>query len=158
MNKILAIAFLLVSALAIGFATSGATHPSAGTFAGPRVIAKVNLTNQTSAIPTTTLFTAPETGLYRVSGYLTMTTPVIGGSYSWIVPLTWNDDAGTETAFFAAIGTASVPPQDFAGNANGTPDSTFVIRVLAGTPVTFYSYTGIAGGTYALFMVAERLD
>lgn len=151
MNKVLAMAVLVFAILAISFATSG---PNAT--AGPRVVAKVNLTNQTMAIPTTTIFTPPESGLYRASAYMTMTTSVNSGSY-WTLPLNWTDDSGGEQAFLSELPLSSTPPGDYGISPAGDPNCTIVFRALAGTPVTYYVYGG-PGGTYALFITIERLD
>jgi hypothetical protein len=71
MNKTLCVMVVLLGgALALSFGSASTA------FVGPRVIAKVGLVDQTTGIPTTTLITVPETGLYRASAYMTMTTPV----------------------------------------------------------------------------------
>ena len=151
MNKALAVAVLLLAALALAFAASNTPLVN---FAGPRVIARVNLTNQTAKIPTTTIFTPPQSGLYRASAYMMMTTPVSGGD--WVVLLSWNDEVGAENTFLAQLDTGAVPPQDYA-EPLGTPDCTVVFRALAGIPVTYQVY-GTPAGTYSLFIVVERLD
>src|SRR5258708_17181178 len=97
MNKALAVAVLLLAALALAFAASNTPVVN---FAGPRVIAKVNLTHHTAKIPTTTIFTPPQTGLYRASAYMMITTPVSGED--WAVPLSCNAEVGAEK---------TVPPQ-----------------------------------------------
>ncbi len=77
-NKTLAVAVVLLGALAVGLATN---QSAPTTFLGPRVVATVNLTNQTESIPTTTIFRPPVSGLYRASVYMTNTVPG-NGAYS----------------------------------------------------------------------------
>jgi len=149
MNKALAVAVILLGALAIGFATN---NTPAGTFAGPRVIAKVALTNQTANIPITTIFNVPATGVYRVSAYLTQ--PVLGNNgYSWELAFGWTDDSGAEWVGLL-YDNGQPPPQDYAvPEAVSVP---FTFSAVAGTPVTYQVY-GNAGGTYEVYLVVERL-
>jgi hypothetical protein len=154
LNKTVAVCVVLFAVLALSFATNRSAVPS-GTLAGPRVIARVNLTNQTATIPTTTIFTPQQTGLYRASAYMNMTTPVSGGL--WAVLLNWNDDVGAESTFLAQLDTGASPPQDYGSSGTGVPDCTVIFRGLAGTPVTYQVY-GTPAGTYSLFIVVERLD
>jgi hypothetical protein len=151
MNRILAATVLLLVALAIGFARDVSDAP-----AGPRVIARISLANQTAAIPTTTVFTPADSGLFRASAYMTMTTPGTGGAY-WVLPLNWTDDAGEETTFLAQLPVSSVPPQDYGLSLGGEPNCTVVFRAVGGMPVTYSVYAGNRG-TYALFMTIEKLD
>src|ERR1700730_7883111 len=73
MNKTLCAVALLMGTLALTGSQSAAV-PAAPT--SPPIIARVKLANQTAAIPTTTIFTPAQTGLYRISLYLTQTIAV----------------------------------------------------------------------------------
>ena len=154
MNRTLAVSLLLLAALAIGFATNNSTSAPPGSFFGPRVVAKVSLTNQTAAIPTTTIFTPAQTGLYRVSVVTVMTTPGTDGNL-WNVMFNWTDDAGAEQTWLAQLFDYSTPPNDYP--VNGYTQNPWTFRANAGTPVQYWVY-GAASGTYDLFLVVERLD
>jgi len=151
MNKALAVAVLLLGTLAIGFATNVSNAP-AGTFAGPRVIAKVALTNQTANIPTTTILNVPATGVYRASAY--MTQPTVGTIYgAWDLSLSWTDNSGPEAVGLLST-TQQPPPNDYA--TPGAVSVPFTFSAVAGTPVTYEVY-GSDGGTYEVYVVIERL-
>lgn len=159
MNKTLAVAVLLLGALAIGFATNSDSVVKTST--GPRIVARVKLTNKTAPVPDSILFTPTQSGLFRISVYMTVTVPTtnsLGGG--WYVPLTWTDDAGTEQLTIAGIANTSVPPQDNSTSGNtGNPNYNPVIWADAGTPVTYSVVSeGTMGGTYEMFMVAEQLE
>jgi hypothetical protein len=120
----------------------------------PQVVQRVALIGQTGAIPTTTLFTPSQKGLYRVSVYMTTTNLEGGqGSYSWV--LNWTDDAGAEIANFYFL--SNSPPPTAWGYTGGSdsPGGVATIEALGGQPIT-YSING-SGETYSLYMVVERL-
>jgi hypothetical protein len=158
MNKTLAVAVLLLGVLAISFATN---NPTSGFkyFGGPRIVAKVKLTNRTASVPDSILFTPTQSGLYRISVYMSMTAPASGGA--WQTSLSWTDDAGAEQlGAIAGIYNSAVPPTDYSTDGReGTPNLNPTIWAVAGAPVT-YSVTGIGtvGGAYEMFMVAEQLE
>src|SRR5215467_14162580 len=73
--------------------------------ATPQIIRRVELTNQTAPIPTTTLFTPSHNGLYRVSSYMTLTSGDSRGRDVgvWDLSLDWTDDAGAEAAPYVLL-------------------------------------------------------
>src|SRR5690348_14542890 len=88
--SLLFVAFGLMAARSAGVADS---LP-----ATPQIIQRVNLPDQTAPIPTTTLFTPTQGGLYRISAYMTASGELNGG---WTLSLQWRDDfaaEGTDTA------------------------------------------------------------
>jgi len=129
------------------------THPQV-----PKIIAKVALTGQTAAIPTTTIFTPTQTGLYRISAYLTVTQPGTG-SDAWNLYLGWADAAGSElfTSNIAAIQNNATPPNAYVNNVYG-PGDTMIIEAVVGTPVTYQVFTSFPSGTYSLYITAELLE
>ncbi len=150
MYKVPCVAVLLLGTFALTGRNSAATQ--ATTFTSPQIAAKGRLLNQTGAIPTTTIFTPPQTGLYRFSAY--STGPL--GSYSgyWYINLFWTDDFGaesnTELMQCACGGYGSV----------GWPSGTVgTFEAIAGQPVS-YSVTssGATGGSYSLYYTIERLE
>jgi hypothetical protein len=131
----------------------------------PRVVAKVSLTGQTAAIPTTTIFTPKANGLYRISAYGAMTTPVSENAASWSVSFGWTDDAGAEGPVdLMVIQDWAAPPLAF-GFCSFAPSGGFtspgcllVVRDVAGQPLTYSVGTyNNPGGTYELFITVEQL-
>ena len=142
---------------------------TASTFAyvvAPTIVARIALVNQTAAIPTTTLFTPTSDGLYRISAYGAITTPVSPNGANWSVFFGWTDEAGMEGSGEPLVIIADFnTPQNAYGvctqGANGTQSPAgcvLVVRSLAGKPLT-YSVTAefAAGGTYELFITVEQL-
>ena len=125
--------------------------------ATPQIIRRVELTNQTAPIPTTTLFTPSHNGLYRISMYLTGTS----GDAGWAGYLTWSDDAGFEdTSVRGVIATSGGPPPQAWGTSYGeTPGSVSIIEAVAGQPVSYNVIIQNAdtSGTYSLYIIVERL-
>jgi hypothetical protein len=163
MNKTLAVAILLFGVLAISFGTNNSVNPQ--TFPGPHVVATTTVINQTTAIPTTTIFTPQHTGLYRISSYMATTTPGTLDSGYWVLWLGWTDEAGAEIMAPLELRGVVVAPYDYGftpsiGDANAFPGggSSFVVRAIAGTPVTYAVTNGGTNGTYEVFLVVERLE
>jgi hypothetical protein len=155
MNKALAVAVLLIGAFVLGFATNN-TGVSDDHFREPHVIAKVDLTNQTAGIPTTTIFTPTHTGLYRLSNAMTMSTPVPNSNGQWTLFLNWTDEGGMETAFLAQLSDSATPPQDYP--TPGLGENPIIFKALAGTPVSYQVFSDFGAGTYAISFVVERID
>jgi hypothetical protein len=130
---------------------------------GPAIIAHVKLVNQTAPIPSTTIFTPSQNGLYRLSAYATITTPAQSDSSYWTFSFDWTDDSG-QTAFggngvlYPTSGNGVAGPFGWANVAGFGP--TIVFEAKAGLPVT-YSMTlnGPADASvYALYFTVERLE
>ena len=165
MNKTLAVAALLFGVLAIGFGTNNSASPP--TFPGPHVVATTTVINQTAAIPTTTIFTPQHSGLYRISSYMATTTPGTLDLGYWVLWLGWTDEAGAEIMAPLELRGVVVAPYAYGfttsiGDANSFPGpgggSSFVVRAIAGTPVTYAVTNGGTNGTYEVFLVVERLE
>jgi hypothetical protein len=149
MHKTLCIAVLL-STLAL---TSGGKPADASptTPPSPVIVARVGLLNQTAAIPQTTVFTPTQSGVYRVSPYLALTTKPNDGF--WYFDVYWTDEGGTRSAsqMLSLSG-------DYGRDPNGSVVGSFTFRAIAGQPVSYgVSTCCSAGGTYELFFVVERL-
>jgi hypothetical protein len=80
----------------VKFGTPKTAYQDRDICAGVPIVASVQLTNLTSSLPQTTLFTPSQNGLYRVSPYMVITVPVSTGLGSWQFYLNWADDAGQE--------------------------------------------------------------
>jgi hypothetical protein len=154
MLKTLRIAVLLVPMFAVA-----QSSPS------PQIVAKAKLSHQTASIPTTTIYTPAQTGLYRLSVYATLlSTGGATGSY-WSFNLAWADDVGPQVIDSFLVGYDLTPPGQFVqlwnsgfNIAMGGPVTTFEAK--AGQPIT-YSVTqpnGSDGSAYSLYYTLERLE
>ena len=135
----------------------------------PAIFVQVTLNGQTGPIAPTTLFTPPSDGLYRISSYGVVTTP--NATYGlWDVQLNWTDESGAElcSSFLACalMQLTSDPVETHFGGQVGlqgpyTPNNTAVIRVKAGTSVTYSVVAdpsgNPSGSTYDLFITVEQL-
>jgi hypothetical protein len=150
MNKTFAVAVLLICAFVFGFATNSTDAPT-GT-AGPRVVAKVALPNQSANIPTTTIFTPQQSGLYRASIYMEQTVPATDGNF-WSFRLDWTDDAGAQELVPLLLNDSGQPA--FAYEGGGGENDSWTFRAIAGNPVRFSVEGG--SGTYEVYLTVERL-
>jgi len=121
----------------------------------PRIVAKIHLTGQTSAIPTTTILTPKKNGLFRISAYSSITAPGCNDGGAWDLIFGWADDAGAEQTPFLEppflLGCGWVPPYDHI-------TITLAVRDNAGMPLTYSVANGDAtGSTYELFITIEQL-
>lgn len=128
-----------------------ALYNGLGTVSGgvPAEYAQANLTGQTAGIGSTTLFTAPSAGVFRVSVYHLCTTAGTSGTLATTIG--WNDGSAAHTISPAAnVALAAV------GNfAQGTA----YLRVAAGQAITYSTTLTGVGGTpqYSLFIRVEAL-
>lgn len=115
----------------------------------PCVVASVSLTNQTQPLPSTPIFTPTNSGIFRISAYLS-TSKTNNPFASWTVSLGWTDD----------IGPRQSGPKAFQ-NASTAGIGTFVVQSLGGQPLFFRtrSDSGASGSLrYNLFIVVEQLE
>jgi hypothetical protein len=108
----------------------------------PRIVATVNLRNQTSQITNRMLLTPRRDTTYRVSGYITAAS---GGD--WILGVRWTDQYGDQGC-----------GQNNPCNGNGSAEQFLgiTVRDIAGAPLAF-STTGRGSGPYDVFLVVEEL-
>ncbi len=123
----------------------------------PQIVAKAKLSHQTATIPTTTIYTPAQTGLYRLSIYATLLTTVENSQSQWNVYAQWTDDAVTQyqNVLFSQNSLGSfVFPQV----ANYGPSITFESK--AGTPISYFvtQSNGADGTSYSLYYTLERLE
>jgi hypothetical protein len=157
--------FLAVFAFMSGSQPAGASAPT--NYASPQIVARCKLVNQTAPIPTTTIFTPLQTGLYRLSVYATVLNSGVTGS-QWNFDLTWTDDQGQQNIPSLLWSYDLNPPGQFWQGQNLTVSSSpvpvggpaTVFEAKAGTSIT-YSVTlaGETDGTaYSLYYTLERLE
>jgi hypothetical protein len=162
-NKLAVLAASLVASFALAFAVYSA-ESNTNNPRPPQVVASVRLTNQTQPLPTTTIFNVRETGLYRISSYIAMTTPG-AFDYGWSLCLGWTDEAGLEQApEYSVVYARQSAPFSYGspfitGNGLTVAQPVFPIEAIAGTPISYAVTPFLQGdGTYELFMTVERLQ
>lgn len=146
------------SELAVNFAGKIATYGSIATVANgvPSELAKVDLTAQTADKGVTTLYAVPATGagIYRVSGYIAVTTVDAASSTLPSIVIAWTDaDNSTAQSF-------TLTPTN-AGNVLTTlQQGLMVVNAKASTNIQ-YSTSGYASGAtpmaFALHLKLEAL-
>jgi len=133
------------------------------TVVSPAIVAKGKLLKQTNTIPTTTLYTPKQTGLFRLSIYGVLLT---GNGYggTWFVNVGWTDDFGPEAVnsliggtvfYYGQFDQLNLLP---AGSPLGGPVLTF--EAIVGQPITYSvtSNVNMGGSSYSIYYVLERLE
>jgi hypothetical protein len=161
MYKTLTVAALLLAAFAF---TSGSRSADASpvTAISPPIVARGKVLNQTAPIPTTTIFTPTQSGLYRLSVYGTITQGSGAGTSFWIYSPAWIDDSGLLQNSANGILESN---NDGAGsflltNSGFSLGATITLEAKAGTPIT-YSVTQVGppdNSAYSLYYTLERLE
>jgi hypothetical protein len=159
MYKTLALAILLLPTLTLAQEAKPAPIP----LTQPQIVAKGKLPNQTAPIPTTTIFTPTQTGLYRLSVYATISKADLNSGSFWNYQPSWTDDSGVlQQAVALVLGSGSLLGQ-FTMSDNAVLQyggTTLPIEVKAGTPIT-YSMTQQGppdNSAYSLYYTLERLE
>jgi hypothetical protein len=128
----------------------------------PPIVAHGKLTNQTSTIPTITIFTPAQTGLYRLSIYATISKPDPGSGSDWIVNVGYTDDSGQGQPLGDLLYAYNAYPGEFSiqNFIEGTGGPTVTLEAEGGTPIT-YSVTENGppdNSAYSLYYTLERLE
>jgi hypothetical protein len=156
MYKTLCVAAILLATIVF---TSGnnAVHASAPTMSSPVIVASGSLVNQTGPIAKTEIFTPTQTGLYRLSAYMTLTHKV-SVQNTWQFNLSWTDDAGVEESGVVDMFTNQLPPNAWS-YSNVFPPA---FEAVAGQPISYQvalgKGTGTNGGVYSLYYTIEQLQ
>jgi hypothetical protein len=161
MYKSICVVVVMLAAFAFmsGSKPAGASAPIS--YASPQIVARGKLLNQNAPIPTTTILTPTQSGLYRLSVYGTVTTSTCSGSY-WSLNPEWTDDSGvlgSENGVLQSNGDClgpfvSVVSYDYLTGA------TVTFEAKGGTAIT-YSVSQIGspdGSAYSLYYTLERLE
>jgi hypothetical protein len=118
----------------------------------PCVVAATSLTNQTQAIPPTTLLTPTTEGTFRINVYLTTGDGTNGGLH-WDVFLRWVDGIRARNTDLSAL-----------TDQTNVPFGTIVVHNVAGQPLEYRTAVGAgtphegASRRYDLFLVVEQLQ
>lgn len=155
MYKTLCVVAILLATIVF---TSGnnAVHASTPTITSPVIVASGSLQKQTGPIAKTGIFTPTQTGLYRLSVYMTQTAPSANDAV-WEFFLTWTDDAGNELAGTIGVNATQKPPNAW-GSGAFYPE---VFEAVAGQPVSYEVFLGNGfrkGGTYSFYYTIEQLQ
>ncbi len=130
-------------------------------FPSPKIVATGKVLNQTEQIPIKTIFTSPQTGLYRLSVYATLVKADPNSQANWCFSPLWTDDSGTiswQTSIFLCAAGNSIGPFQFEGS-NTLGGAALVFEAKAGTLIT-YSVTQTGppdSSAYSLYYTVERL-
>jgi hypothetical protein len=103
--------------------------------APPQIVRRVELTNQTAPIPTTTLLTPSHNGLYRVSSYISTTDNPLW----WPRRINWTDDVGPQMTVFGTFG------------------NEIFIEAVAGQPISYAVDPNGGQAPYSLYITLERV-
>jgi hypothetical protein len=158
MYKALCVALFLLPTFALSQEGRPASGP-ASMITSPVIVAKGKAPHQTAAIPTTTLLTPAQDGLYRISAYATLTKVGIANSGSWTFSLWWTDDAGPQTEEFVLDGSFNLRGP-FLNDYNFYGGAVRVFEAKAGSPITYnLAEDGVSDGSeYSLYYTLERLE
>ena len=165
MYKTLCVAALLLPTFALA---QGSKSPTTTPFSSPLIVAKGKLLNKTVTIPTTTIFTPTQAGLYRLSVYATLTTAATGNAGHWSVNIFWTDNSFVpQSAFSILYGQDSIGSQfsqlgnvGLLGQGIFMGGTTTIIEDESGQPIS-YSVTQDGGpdnSAYSLYYTLERLE
>jgi hypothetical protein len=149
---------LLIAATCFAQGRRQHTSDSKATPYTPLVVATVHLTKQSDPIPPTAIFTPTQSGLFRVSMYMTQTAPQASGL--WALHIAWTDDAGVERTYQPMILLQADAHSPSAwGSYDGAPGSVVVIQAVAGQVIE-YQVSGEhpTNGAFSLYMVVEQLE
>jgi len=159
MYKTVGVAALLVGLLVLTGRNSSAA-PAA--FTSPVIVAEGKLLNQTTPIPTTTIFTPPQTGLYRLSVYSFVSTADSSSRLGWNYTLNWTDDAGAESSNnILDVNSNAAPPLAWAsvGAFGASPGCVATFEAIARVPVTYSFLRNDADNSaISLYWIVERLE
>jgi hypothetical protein len=158
MHPILRLMILVVGTVALT-TTSHSVDPASSPLQTPAIVKQL-FRSETVAIPTTTLFTAKSTGLYRISAYLAMTTTGTSGC-PWNFEMSWTDDAGAEGPLqLLQVSDKWKPPFDYSFGPTAGYQQTLILRAVAGTAVTYDVNDSDcnAAGTYQISATVERIQ
>ena len=159
MYKTLCVAVLLLPTFVLAQGSKPA-DASPTTPIGPPIVAHGKLLNQNTPLPSTTIFTPTQDGLYRLSVYLTITRADSSSNSQWGFNVDWVDDVGVQEANFLLLGYGNVSGQFFVYQSFRAGGTAMPFEAKAGMPIT-YNVTQIGGpdnSSYSLYYTLERLE
>jgi hypothetical protein len=128
----------------------------------PLIVAKGKVLNQNAPVPTTTIYTPTQDGLFRLSVYGTVSQIDTVSNVFWDVKVSWTDSSGpTSVSGFCFTENGDATAQPFFWNAEGFSGAPVILQAKAGEPITFaVAQTGgtIGNGAYSIYYTLERLE
>jgi hypothetical protein len=157
MYKSICVAAVLLAAFAFmsGSQPAGASAPIS--YTSPQIVARGKLLNQTAPIPTTTILTPSQSGLYRLSVYATMMT---GSSSSWSFTPNWTDDSSASLTTNGVLMSQNTAGPFLEPGADFSLGAPIILEAKGGTAIT-YSVTQSGppdGSVYSMYYTLERLE
>jgi hypothetical protein len=149
----------LVAFLALSLSLSLPTAAQGQNLTTPLIVASGKMVGQTKSIPTTTLYTPSETGLFRVSVYMFMTKPGNTSDRDLVFVLHWTDDGGREFDQLADLVVNSLPPNGYA--LSYIHPAGFAFEAVGAEPITFSVDASSGTGTlgrYSLYYTVEQIQ
>jgi hypothetical protein len=162
MYKTLTVAALLLAVFAF---TSGSRSADASpvTSISPPIVARGKLVNQTAPIPTTTIFTPTQDGLYRLSVYGTISRNDPSSASTFHYAVQYTDDTGQQqnladflVGYDSMLGQFASYQSTFFGS--GCPTVTFEAKAGSGITYSVTQNNGPDNSSYSLYYVLERLE
>jgi hypothetical protein len=158
MNKTLCVIVVLL-ACALAF-SAGSASTTTATYTVPQIVAKGRLLNQTAPIPTTTIFSPAQSGLFRLSVYATITTGVTNNTSTWSYNTEWTDDSGEVNNGQVLTSLNQDNIGAFSWSNVGQYGATMVFEAKGGTGIAYSvaQYGPADNSAYALYYTLERLE
>jgi hypothetical protein len=116
----------------------------------PVIVSRVRILDSNSTVPLTILFTPKETGLYRITAYMTILSSTIQPT-SWGAAFVWTDSSKHFESTQLIVGLGNNPPFQ---------ETVFTFIAKGGTPVEYLVDTSTPApqdSTYTLFFTVEQL-
>ena len=165
MNKALCVMVLLLGGALMVKSSDGSSAGSTS----PVIVAKGRFVSRSTPIPTTTMFTPQQTGLYRLSVYMTAIRNGAPSITGWSYSFSWADDAGIENTSdinlngngLTYLHPGNQPPSAYAySDWTIVPGAVVPFEAIAGVPVTYAvtELTPTNGSTYSLYYTVEHLE
>jgi hypothetical protein len=143
---------LLTAGMCFGQSTSNDSVQNPGF---PRVVAKLNLFNQTNAVDSQTLYTPMKSGVFRISVTMVCTIPNGQSGGSWESFVSWTNEAGQNGPFVVANITTATR-----GSSQPLANSPFVFDANGGEGIAISTDSTLhASGTqYSAYVILEQLE
>jgi hypothetical protein len=156
--------FCVAVALLAAFAFTSDNKPAGASPTTPisaPIVAKGKMLNQTAPIPTTTIFTPAQNGLYRLSAYATVTAGTCSGS-SWAYTPAWSDDSGVLGSEYGVLQSNNdcLGPFISVVSYDYTSGEAVTFEAKGGTAITYSvsQFGSPDGSAYSLYYTLERLE
>lgn len=146
----------LLVAVMLGSVCFGQTTKDAMQNPGfPRVVAALNLLDQTNAVGPVTLYTPTESGVFRISGTMVCTISNGKSNTYWNTRVTWaNENGHNNPTRFADVATYTI------GSSLPSSGSPFVFNANGGSAINITTSRTFdtSGSQYNAYIILEQLE